>query len=235
MSLSKISVFWIMAAGFSLLLSGCSTPRQSHSSAPVEQTTHKTESPTSTQSNKKPQKSHNKQQDKESGPTQIYLDPNPSAGSARAMPGVNLHLRVNDLRAQRFLLSIHTEGKEQAELITSANNVRQAIYKAVKTNLEDRGIKLSDNAPNDLTIDIVALRSKAEQKTLNYVAIDQVILKATFKSEHRKVVRQYTASRRSTGSLKVDVSQQQNQLNQTLNAVLTGLLTDHKLLDQDNS
>lgn len=229
MSLSKISVIWIMAAGFSLLLSGCSTPGQSHSSAPVQETTHKKE-PTSTSKAKEKSK-----QGKESEPTQIYLDPNPSAGSARAMPGVTLHLSVNDLRAQRFLLSIHQEGKEQAKLITSANNVRQAIYKAVETNLKDRGITLSDDAPNDLIIDIVALRSKAEQKTLSYVAIDQVILKATFKSEHRKVVRQYTASRRSTGSLKVDISQQQNQLNQTLNAVLTGLLTDHKLLDQDKS
>ncbi|CAG9297301.1 YajG family lipoprotein [Celerinatantimonas diazotrophica] len=229
MSLSKISVFWIMAAAFSLLLSGCSTPRQSNSGAPVTQTTHQAKSATPTQSKEKPQPSQ------ESKPTQIYLDPNPSAGSARPMPGVSLHLSVNDLRAQRFLLSIHHEGKEQAELITSANNVRQAIYKAVETNLEDRGIKLSDNAPNDLTIDIMALRSKAEQKPFSYVAIDQVILKATFKSAHRKVVRQYTASRRSSGSLEVDISQQQNQLNQTLNAVLTGLLTDHKLLDQDNS
>ncbi|CAG8998150.1 MAG: hypothetical protein CENE_00087 [Candidatus Celerinatantimonas neptuna] len=165
-------------------------------------------------------------------PRQIYLDPHPSVGSARALPGMQVNLTVLDLRPQHYLMAIHTPGKEQAQLVTSANNVRKSIYQAVKKALSERDITVSDKAADTLKIEIMTLNNRTVQHPTDYIAIDQVTLKASFSSKHSQIVRQYTASRRNTGSFGVDMSEQQTQLNQTLNAVLTGILTDHKLLTQ---
>ncbi|MFM2486350.1 YajG family lipoprotein [Celerinatantimonas yamalensis] len=225
MRLSKNFSQWLGIGTMSVMLAACSTIQPQPQ---PQQPTVQGEPPAQPTQSAKPSKPAKPPQ-----LTQIYIDPNPSVGSARAIPGLVVNLSVHDLRAQQFLMSIHYPDQEQAKLVSSANNVRLAIYKAIKKSLTDRGITIDDNAPNQLQIDIISLQSKATQNTLSYVAIDQVTLKATFKSKSRQVVRQYTASRRNTGSLEVDVSAQQNQLNQTLDAVLTGLLTDHKLLDQD--
>lgn len=164
-------------------------------------------------------------------PSQIYLDPQPlESASVQPLPKVNVKLTVNDLRRQHYLVAIHHPGQEQVELVSAANNVLQAIYKAVKESLNARGVTVSDEAKNTLTVEIKDLASNAQQNSTNYSAITQVTLIAKYQAGHHKILRQYTASRRGTGSFSVDISQQQNQLNQTLNAVLTGLLTDNRLI-----
>ncbi|MFM2482251.1 YajG family lipoprotein [Celerinatantimonas sp. YJH-8] len=167
-------------------------------------------------------------------PKQVYLDPQPvSSGNLQPASGITVKLVVNDLRKQHFLIAIHKDGEEKLDLIASANNVRQSIEKAIRQSLEARNITVTDSAHDTLTVEIIDLSCNAQQHMADYSAITQVTLKATFKTDRRTIVRQYTASRRNTGSFSVDVSQQQNQLNQTLNAVLTGLLTDNRLLSKD--
>ncbi|MGY5450292.1 YajG family lipoprotein [Agarivorans sp. MS3-6] len=165
-----------------------------------------------------------------STPQQVQLTPQIQ------LDGVPQHsiiaaIKSQDLRPNRFLISIHQQGEEQAELIASGDNLRQTIELQLSAAWQQQGLGFVPESPNTITIDILELASEVEESSVKHTASSTMRLKVTVDTPHKTLAKQFRSTHTNEGAFSVNVNKQAVAMSQQLSELLTQIVNDPQLIE----
>ncbi len=165
-----------------------------------------------------------------SQPQQVALTPSIEVNNS-AQHSIIAAIKSQDLRSNRFLISIHQEGEEQAQLISSGNNLRQNIEQQLSSAWQQQGIGFVPDSPNLITIDILELANKVEESSVKHAASSVMRLKVTIDTPHKTLSKQFRSTHTNEGAFSVNVSKQSEAMSQQLSELLTQIANDPQLIE----
>ena len=165
-----------------------------------------------------------------SQPQQVALTPSIEVNDS-AQHSIIAAIKSQDLRSNRFLISIHQEGEEQAQLISSGNNLRQSIEQQLSSAWQQQGIGFVPDSPNLITIDILELANKVEESSVKHTASSVMRLKVTIDTPQKTLSKQFRSTHTNEGAFSVNVSKQSEAMSQQLSELLTQIANDPQLIE----
>lgn len=165
-----------------------------------------------------------------SQPQQVTLTPSIEVNDS-AQHSIIAAIKSQDLRSNRFLISIHQEGEEQAQLISSGNNLRQSIEQQLSSAWQQQGIGFVPDSPNLITIDILELANKVEESSVKHTASSVMRLKVTIDTPQKTLSKQFRSTHTNEGAFSVNVSKQSEAMSQQLSELLTQIANDPQLIE----
>lgn len=165
-----------------------------------------------------------------SQPQQVALNPSIEVNDP-AQHSIIAAIKSQDLRSNRFLISIHQEGEEQAQLISSSSNLRQNIEQQLSAAWQQQGIGFVPDSPNLITIDILELANKVEESSVKHAASSTMRLKVTIDTPHKTLTKQFRSTHTNEGAFSVNVTKQSEAMSSQLSELLTQIANDPQLIE----
>lgn len=164
-----------------------------------------------------------------SQPQQVQLNPQVELNTAQQVNSI-IAIRSQDLRSNRFLISIHQQDQEQAELIASANNLRQSIEQQLSQAWQQQGLGVVADAPQRITIDILELASRVDESSVKYQASSTIRISVTVDTPSQTLTKQFRSNHSHEGAFSVNVNKQAEAMSQQLSQLLSEIASDPQLL-----
>ncbi len=164
-----------------------------------------------------------------SQPQQVQLNPSVELNPEQQVNTIAA-IRSQDLRSKRFLISIHQQGKEQAQLIASTNNLRQSIEQQLSQAWQQKGIGFVADAPQRITIDILELASRVDEGSVKYQTTSTIRLSVSVDTPTQTLSKQFRSSHSHEGAFSVNVNKQAEAMSQQLSQMLSEIANDPELL-----
>lgn len=164
-----------------------------------------------------------------SQPQQVELTPRVDLNSTQQINSI-VAIRSQDLRTNRFLISIHQQDQEQAELIASANNLRQSVEQQLSQAWQQQGLGLVPDSPQRITIDILELASRVDESSVKYQASSTIRIAVTVDTPTQTLTKQFRSNHSHEGAFSVNVNKQAEAMSQQLSQLLSEIANDPQLL-----
>ncbi|GDY24925.1 hypothetical protein AHAT_08150 [Agarivorans sp. Toyoura001] len=165
-----------------------------------------------------------------SQPQQVQLQPTVNLDSV-AQHSIIAAIKSQDLRSNRFLISIHQDGEEQAQLIASGSNLRQSIEQQLSASWQQQGVGFVPDSPNLITIELLELASKVEESSVKHTATSTMRIKVTVDTPHKTLAKQFRSTHTNEGAFSVNVNKQADAMSQQLSELLTQIASDPQLIE----
>ncbi|MDO6684044.1 MULTISPECIES: YajG family lipoprotein [unclassified Agarivorans] len=165
-----------------------------------------------------------------SQPQQVQLQPTVNLDSV-AQHSIIAAIKSQDLRSNRFLISIHQDGEEQAQLIASGSNLRQSIEQQLSASWQQQGVGFVPDSPNLITIELLELASKVEESSVKHAATSTMRIKVTVDTPHKTLAKQFRSTHTNEGAFSVNVNKQADAMSQQLSELLTQIASDPQLIE----
>ncbi|WP_026973215.1 YajG family lipoprotein [Aliagarivorans marinus] len=165
-------------------------------------------------------------------PPQLQLSPEVTVQQAEGeKASLIAALNSADLRNHRYLLSIHRDGQEQAELLASASNLRLDIEQQLKQAWQQQGLGFVTDSPFKLQVDILELVATAEQSSLKHQVESTMRLKVSLETPKRSLAKQYRSVHNNEGPLRLSLERQEEYLSAQLSELLTQIANDPQFFE----
>ncbi|WP_432454164.1 MULTISPECIES: YajG family lipoprotein [unclassified Agarivorans] len=165
-----------------------------------------------------------------SRPQQVQLNPQVQLSDV-TQHSIIAAIHSQDLRPNRFLISIHHGDQEQAELIASGSNLRSSIEQQLSAAWQQQGLGFVPASPNTIRVDINELASRVEQGSVKYSASTTIRIKVTVDTPTKTLDKEFRSIHTNEGAFKVDVNKQAEAMNQQLSELLAEIASDPQLIE----
>ena len=161
-------------------------------------------------------------------PSTIILGPQVRPGDCCA--NTSVMLQVVDNRPGPQLAQLVEEGEPPLP-IPPANNVEDAIRKALMNGLKQRGVNLGGAGAAPLRVEITQLLASVRSGLVKHQTDVAITLSFHFSSGNRELTRTFNGNRSDTKPVRPDVAAIEKQINLLLGDVLTNALNDAELMN----
>ena len=163
-----------------------------------------------------------------SAPSHLILSPEIIAQGSKLPSNKQASLNVVDMRTANHIIQILREG-EAATLISAHDRLEDTINKSLSEHWQKQGLSIESNAVNSILITVEKAQINVEQKTLNYQADSEIVLKVAVNNSLQILTSTFTNRGNSNGPFKADIAVLERNFNQRLANLLTQILVNEKI------
>lgn len=141
----------------------------------------------------------------------------------------SIALNVNDLRSNKHIVQIIKKNKA-IEFINSDSQLSLLIQSTLTDEYQKKSAHITQNATNQLTVNISSAVVNVNQSPLKYEAKTTTVFNVTLYNGEKTLTKKYSHSTKSNGPLTAELAVLSRDFNQQLGKIINNLVNDHEVI-----